>query len=158
MLRKKLSLDEATRSKDLSGKTYIVTGANSALGLVHVLAGHGVAVALGVVPQSPKLGGHGMVHVLAVAGDPGVQGRRGQFKSFLLSLSPSSVSSCSALRERSRSRRSWRRSSRSSMFRRRASRTSSLISRPPGLSRDAGHRRQRQNSYKFTVVKLMARN
>ena len=33
MLRKKLSLDEATRSKDLSGKTYIVTGANSGVGL-----------------------------------------------------------------------------------------------------------------------------
>ena len=33
MLRKKLSLDEATRSKDLSGKTYIVTGANSGIGL-----------------------------------------------------------------------------------------------------------------------------
>ena len=33
MLRKKLSLDEATRSKDLSGKNYIVTGANSGVGL-----------------------------------------------------------------------------------------------------------------------------
>ena len=33
MFRKKLSLDEATRSKDLSGKTYIVTGANSGVGL-----------------------------------------------------------------------------------------------------------------------------
>ena len=33
MRRKKLSLDEATRSKDLSGKTYIVTGANSGVGL-----------------------------------------------------------------------------------------------------------------------------
>ena len=33
MLRKKLSLDEATRSKDLTGKTYIVTGANSGVGL-----------------------------------------------------------------------------------------------------------------------------
>ena len=33
MLRKKLSLDEATRSKDLSGKTYIVTGANTGVGL-----------------------------------------------------------------------------------------------------------------------------
>ena len=33
MLRKKLSLDETTRSKDLSGKTYIVTGANSGVGL-----------------------------------------------------------------------------------------------------------------------------
>ena len=33
MLRKKLSLDEVTRSKDLSGMTYIVTGANSGVGL-----------------------------------------------------------------------------------------------------------------------------
>ncbi len=33
MFRKKLSLDEATLSKDLSGKTYIVTGANSGIGL-----------------------------------------------------------------------------------------------------------------------------
>ena len=33
MFRKKLSLDEATRSKDLTGKTYIVTGANSGVGL-----------------------------------------------------------------------------------------------------------------------------
>ena len=47
-----------------------------ALGLVHVLAGDGVAVALGVVAQRPKLGGDGEVHVLAVAGDPGVECRR----------------------------------------------------------------------------------
>ncbi|MDE0235444.1 MAG: SDR family NAD(P)-dependent oxidoreductase [bacterium] len=33
MFRKRLSLDEATRSKDLSWKTYIVTGANSGVGL-----------------------------------------------------------------------------------------------------------------------------
>ena len=33
MLRKRLSLDEETLSKDLSGKTYIVTGANSGVGL-----------------------------------------------------------------------------------------------------------------------------
>jgi len=33
MARKKLAIDEATRSKDLSGKTYIVTGANSGVGL-----------------------------------------------------------------------------------------------------------------------------
>ena len=33
MFRKRLSLDAATRSKDLSGKTYIVTGANSGVGL-----------------------------------------------------------------------------------------------------------------------------
>ena len=53
-------------------------GDSAALGLVHVLAGHHVAVALGEVPQSPKLGGDGEVHVLAVAGYPGVEGRRGQ--------------------------------------------------------------------------------
>ena len=33
MPRRKLSLDAATRSKDLTGKTYIVTGANSGVGL-----------------------------------------------------------------------------------------------------------------------------
>ena len=53
-------------------------GDSAALGLVQVLAGHGVAVALGVVPERTQLGGHGEVHVLAVAGDPGVEGRRGQ--------------------------------------------------------------------------------
>ncbi len=53
-------------------------GDPAALGLVHVLAGHGVAVALGVVPERPELSGHGEVHVLAVAGDPGVESRRGE--------------------------------------------------------------------------------
>ena len=53
-------------------------GDASALGLVHVLAGDGIAVVVGVVPERPKLGGHGEVHVLAVAGHPGVEGRRGQ--------------------------------------------------------------------------------
>ncbi len=43
-----------------------------ALGLVHVLASDGVAVLLGIVPERPQLGGHGQVHVLAVAGHPGV--------------------------------------------------------------------------------------
>ncbi len=33
MFRKKLWIDEASRSKDLTGKTYIVTGANSGVGL-----------------------------------------------------------------------------------------------------------------------------
>ena len=33
MARKKLAIDEAVRSKDLAGKTYIVTGANSGIGL-----------------------------------------------------------------------------------------------------------------------------
>ena len=59
-------------------------GDSAALGLVHVLAGHGVAVGLGVVPERPKLGGHGEVHVLAVAGDPGIERRRGQGLKLLL--------------------------------------------------------------------------
>ena len=33
MARKKLAIDKATASKDLSGKVYIVTGANSGVGL-----------------------------------------------------------------------------------------------------------------------------
>ena len=53
-------------------------GDSAALGLVHVLAGDGVAVVLGVVSEGPKLGGHGEVQVLAVAGHPGVEGRRGE--------------------------------------------------------------------------------
>ena len=53
-------------------------GDSAALGLVHVFAGHGVAVVLRVVPERPHLGGHREVHVLAVAGDPGVEGRRGR--------------------------------------------------------------------------------
>ena len=50
-------------------------GDPAALGLVHVLAGDGVAVLPGVVPEGAKLGGDGEVHVLAVAGHPGVEGR-----------------------------------------------------------------------------------
>ena len=49
-----------------------------ALGLVHELADHQVAVLVGVVAQGPHLGGHGEVHVLALAGHPGVEGRRHQ--------------------------------------------------------------------------------
>ena len=49
-------------------------GDAAALGLVHVLAGDGVAVLLGVVPQRPQLGGDGEVDVLTVAGDAGVEG------------------------------------------------------------------------------------
>ncbi len=49
-------------------------GDAAALGLVHVLAGDGVAVLLGVVAQRPQLGGDGEVDVLAVAGDAGVEG------------------------------------------------------------------------------------
>ncbi len=51
-------------------------GDPAALGLVDVLAGDGVAVALGVVAERPQLSGDGQVHVLAVAGHPGVERRR----------------------------------------------------------------------------------
>ena len=51
-------------------------GDAAALGLVHVLAGYGVAVGPGVVLERPELGGHGQVHVLPVAGYPGVERRR----------------------------------------------------------------------------------
>ena len=51
-------------------------GDASALGFVHVLAGHGVAVGPGVVLERPQLGGDGQVNILAVAGHPGVEGRR----------------------------------------------------------------------------------
>lgn len=33
MARRKLRIDDATKTKDLGGKTYIVTGANSGVGL-----------------------------------------------------------------------------------------------------------------------------
>ena len=51
-------------------------GDAAALGLVHELAGYGVAVGLGVVLERPQLGGHGQVHVLPLAGHPGVESRR----------------------------------------------------------------------------------
>ncbi len=47
-------------------------GDSAALGLVHKLADHQVAVPAGVFAQCPHLGGDGQVHVLSVAGDPGV--------------------------------------------------------------------------------------
>ena len=50
----------------------------AALGLVHVLAGNRVDVTPGVVVQDAELGGHGRLHVLAVAVHQGIQGRRGQ--------------------------------------------------------------------------------
>ncbi|MCY4624392.1 MAG: hypothetical protein OXC99_05245, partial [Chloroflexi bacterium] len=56
-------------------------GDASALGLVHVFAGDEVAVVLGVVPERPELCGDGEVHVLAVAGDPGIEGRGRQVES-----------------------------------------------------------------------------
>ena len=51
-------------------------GDAAAFGLVHVLAGHGVAVGPGVFLERPQLGGHAQVHVMPVAGHPGEQGRR----------------------------------------------------------------------------------
>ena len=70
-----------------------------ALGLVHVLAGDEVAVLCGVVPERPQLGGHGQVHVLPVAGHPGVEGCGcvvGPVVHYCVLL----VSSCSVWRER----------------------------------------------------------
>ena len=99
-------------------------GDAAALGLVHVLAGHGVAVILGVVPERPHLGGHGQVHVLAVAGDPGVERRWGQglelpvfhLASFAALVHVSSPVVSAALARRDRRRiRSFTRHSRSSM-------------------------------------------
>ena len=49
-------------------------GDAAALGLVHVLAGDGIAVLLCVVAQRPELCCDGQVDVLAVAGDAGVEG------------------------------------------------------------------------------------
>ena len=51
-------------------------GDSAALGHVHVLAGLGVAVGLGVLLKRPQLDGHGKDRVLPVAGHPGVE-RRG---------------------------------------------------------------------------------
>ena len=51
-------------------------GYAAALGLVHVLAGDGVAVGLGVVLECPQLGGHGQVYVLPITGHSGIQVRR----------------------------------------------------------------------------------
>ena len=50
-------------------------GDAATLGLVDVLPGHRIAVVPGVVPECPELGRYGEVHVLAVAGDPRVEGR-----------------------------------------------------------------------------------
>ena len=48
----------------------------AALGFVHVLASGGVALGPGIVLQRPRLGGHGQVHILPVAGAPSVEGSR----------------------------------------------------------------------------------
>ena len=53
-----------------------------ALGLVDVLAHDHVAVPVSVVSQRPKLGGHREVHVLTVAGHPGVEGHWRGLRSF----------------------------------------------------------------------------
>ena len=70
-------------------------GDAAALGLVHVLAGYGVAVVLGIVPERPELGSQGDVHVLASAGDPSVQGRRGERCTCLFMLSSLAIDSAS---------------------------------------------------------------
>ena len=61
-------------------------GDSSALGPVHVLGDHGVAVVPSVVEQGLNLGGYGEVRVLAVAGYPGVEGRRGRELVLLLHI------------------------------------------------------------------------
>ncbi len=53
-------------------------GDAAALGFVNVLPCHGVAVGLGVLLESPQLGGHRQVHVLPIAGHPGVERRRSE--------------------------------------------------------------------------------
>ena len=80
----------------------------SALGLVDVLPGHQVAVLAGVVPERPELCGHGQVHVLAVAGHPGVEGC-GCVAGDLFHQCVLLGHSCSLLRTSARCRR-WRRS------------------------------------------------
>ena len=90
------------------------------------------AVLVGVIPEGPQLGGHGQVHVLAVAGDPGVEGRRrvvglvGLAAHVCVLL----LHSLWFLRASARWRRSRRSHSRSSMYRRMASRRNSLMVRP----------------------------
>ena len=69
-----------------------------ALGLVHVLAGHEVAVLVGVVPERPKLCGHRQVHVLPVAGDSRVERRRHGVFVFLHCVVLLCSSSCSSSR------------------------------------------------------------
>ena len=51
-------------------------GDTPTLGLVHVLAGDDAAVLRGIGAKRPQLGGHREVNVLAVAGDPRVEGHR----------------------------------------------------------------------------------
>ena len=99
-------------------------GDATALGLVHVLAGDDVAVLLGVVPERPELGGDGEVHVLAVAGDPGIE-RCGGVVGLIIHGCVLLAHSWSFRRASARWRRSCRSHSRSSMYRRMASRRNS---------------------------------
>ena len=80
-----------------------------------------VVVLLGVVPERPKLGGDGQVHVLAVAGHSCVEGHWYQIESVIHQSLLLVFHSWSVVRrERSRSSRSRLRHSRSSMNRRMA--------------------------------------
>ena len=104
-----------------------------ALGIVHILEGDEVRVLLGVVPERPQLCGHGQIHVLPVAGDPGVEGCGCGVVSFnhrFLLL----VSSCWVWRELRLCIRACLRHSLSSRWRRNASRRRSLTVRPSSLT------------------------
>ena len=89
-------------------------GDASALRLVHVLAGHQVAVLACIVSERPHLRCHGQVHVLAVAGHPGVEGC-GRVAGDLVHRCVLPVHSCSLLRAFARWRRCRRSHSCSSM-------------------------------------------
>ena len=104
-------------------------GDATALGLIHVLAEDDVAVLLCVVPERPQLGGDGEVHVLAVTGDSGVEGH-GRVVGVLVHRCVLLAHSWSFRRASARWRRSRRSHSRSSMYRRMASRRNSLMVRP----------------------------
>ena len=100
---------------------------------IHVLAEGDVAVLLCVVPERPQLGGDGQVHVLAVAGDSGVEGH-GRVVGVLVHRCVLLAHSWSVWRASARWRRSRRSHSRSSMYRRMASRRNSLMVRPSSFN------------------------
>ncbi len=108
----------------------------SALRLVHVLPDDLVAVLLGVVPERPELGGDGQVHVLSVAGNPSVEGHGRAVGLFGLAAHVCVLlfHLLLFLRASARCRRSWMRHSLSSMYRRMASRRSSLTVRCSSLT------------------------
>ena len=53
-------------------------GYAAALGLVDKLTRNDIPVGLSICPERPELRGHREVHVLPVAGHPGVEGCRGE--------------------------------------------------------------------------------